>query len=100
MKDMRSLKMLVAETDDIGGPEVRRYIERGYGLIQIPDLTALSRPSRNGFLSVVADEIEEFLENGETVVMLKGKNDRWTRTLIGMLARRRVSPEIRESQSV
>ena len=92
---MRSLKTVVVETNDIGEPEVRGYVARGYGLVQIPDLSGLSSHYRNRFLSVVADQVEEFLGDGEEVVLLRRKGDRWSGSLLGILARRKAFPKIR-----
>lgn len=92
MKDMRSLKTVVAETGDIGEPEVRGYLRRGYGLIQIPDLSALSDDYRNLFLGVIADQVQEFLEDEEEVMLLRRRGDRWSGSLLHILARRKVFP--------
>lgn len=96
MKDARSRRMVVVEGRHTGAELTMSYMRRGYGMIQIPDLSALNASSSDYLLTVAADEIQEFLRDKERVVVLKGRSDRWIRLLLKKLSARRLSVEIRE----
>jgi hypothetical protein len=96
MKDARSRRMVVVEGRHTNAGLTRRYMRRGYGMIQIPDLSVLDAPSSDYLLTVAADEVQEFLRDKEKVIVLKGRSDRWVRLLLRKLSARRVPVETRE----
>lgn len=66
----------------------RDYVRAGYGAIQIPDLSRVSASTAHRFLEVTADEIQEFLEDNQEVIILKRRADRWASSLNEKLAER------------
>lgn len=85
--------MVVVEAKKMNAELVRGYVREGYGIIQIPDLSALTKSSSDYFLTVVADEVQEFLRDKEQVTLLRGKADRWIDALLNELSKRKMSVE-------
>lgn len=94
MKDVRSRRVVVCGDGTAAGVS-RRYARHGYGIIQVPNLSPLGRASSDYFLTVTADEIQEFLRDKEEVVVLKGKKDRWVAALLRNLSERGVTVDTR-----
>ena len=47
-------------------------------------------------MTVMADEIQEFLRDGEQVIFLEAKKDRWTSQLFSKLEKRKLKAAVRE----
>ena len=96
MRDMRSKKLIVTDGSSMGDELTKGYIREGFGVIQVPDLSGLSASSSDYLLTVMADEIQEFLKDDHQVIVLKRKGGRWTRSLLLKLARRKLLVETRD----
>jgi hypothetical protein len=96
MKDMRSRQIVVLEDRHMGDELVRGYMQEGYGIIQIPDLSSLAKSSSDYLLTVIADEIHEFIKDGQQVVVLEGKKDPWVRSLLSRLSKRQLNVKVSE----
>ena len=95
-RDRRSRRMVVVEGRHTDAELTRRYMQKGYGMIQIQDLSPLKKRSADYLLMVAADEVQEFLRDRERVVVLMGRSDRWIRLLLRTLSARNLAVEIRE----
>lgn len=91
MSDIRARRMVVIEQGAYGTKKVGGYMERGYGIIMIPDLSRIPRSSAADFLAVTADEVQEFLEDNQEVILLEGRRPRWLPLLDRELARRNLA---------
>jgi 23S rRNA pseudoU1915 N3-methylase RlmH len=96
MKDMRSKQIIVVQDLHMNEELVKGYMHEGYGVIEIPDFSTASKSSADYLITVMADEIEEFLKDGEQVVVLQTKKDRWTHQLLSKLSRRKLGVTVRD----
>ena len=96
MKDMRSRQIVVLEAKHMSADLVRGYMHEGYGMIQIPDLSSLAKSSSDYLLTVIVDEIHEFIKDGQHIVVLEGKKDLWVRSLLFKLSKRQLDVKVTE----
>jgi hypothetical protein len=95
LKDLRQRKMVVVSGDRLGSDLVKGYVDEGFGVVQIPDLKELSGNSADYYLSLIADQVQEFIKDGQQVVVLKDKEDRWCRRFLSKLRRRGLAAEVK-----
>jgi hypothetical protein len=93
---MRSKQIIVVEEGSLNHEITRSYIHEGYGLVLIPDLASLPHSTSDYLLTVAADEIQEFLKDGQQVILLNEKKARWTGPLATKLAKRKLIVESRQ----
>ena len=96
MKDMRSGQIIVVQDRHMNEELIKGYMQEGYGIIEVPDFNAVAKTSADYLMTVMADEIQEFLKDGEQVVVLHGKKDRWTSQLLAKLSKRKLKVAVQE----
>lgn len=96
MKDMRSKQIIVVQDRHMNEELVKGYMREGYGVIEIPDLSTAGRSSADYLMTVMADEIQEFLKDGEQVVVLQTKKDKWTHQLLLKLSKRKLGVTVKD----
>jgi len=96
MKDMRAKKLIVVQDRHMNEELVKGYMLEGFGVIEVPDFSKASKTSADYLLTVMADEIQEFLKDGEQVVVLQTKKDKWTHQLLSKLSRRKLGVAVQE----
>jgi hypothetical protein len=87
MKDMRSRRIIVVQDRHMNEELVKGYMQEGFGVIEIPDFSAAGKGTAEYLLTVMADEIQEFLKDGEQVIFLQTKGDKWAPQLLSKLAK-------------
>jgi hypothetical protein len=90
MKDMRSRRIIVVQDRHMGEELVKGYVQEGFGIIEIPDFSAAGGGTAEYLMTVMADEIQEFLKDGEQVIFLQTKGDKWTPLLHSKLEKRKL----------
>ena len=95
MKDMRSKQIVVVETKELVTDLVKGYMQEGYGVIQLPDLSGAGDTTAQYLLGIVADEIQEFLKDGEQVVVLRDAESKWIPGLLAKLSKRKLRVTVR-----
>jgi 23S rRNA pseudoU1915 N3-methylase RlmH len=92
---MRSGQIIVVQDRHMNEELVKGYMQEGYGIIDVPDFTATAKTSADYLMTVLADEIQEFLKDGEQVIVLQDKKDRWTSQLLSKLSKRKLKVAVR-----
>jgi len=88
LKDFRQRKMVVISKKMIYSKLVDRYVKDGYGIIQVPVLSGMSKSSVQFFLSLTADQIQEFVKDKQKVLFLRDPDDEWMLRFLITLQRR------------
>jgi len=96
LKDMRSRQIIVAEERHLDDDLVKGYMHEGFGVMAVPDLSAAGKGTADYLLTVMADELEEFLKDGEQIVVLRSRRDAFTRSLLGKLSKRKLEVQVKE----
>ena len=96
MKDMRSGQIIVVQDRHMDEELVKGYMQEGYGIIEVPDFSSAAKTSADYLVTVMADEIQEFLKDGEQVVVLHGKKDTWVSQLLTKLSKRKLQVAVQE----
>jgi hypothetical protein len=96
MKDMRSRTLIVVQDRHMNEDLVKGYMQEGYGVIEIPEFSTVAKGTANYLMTVMADEIQEFLRDGEQVIFLQAKEDKWASQLRSKLEKRKLKVAVRE----
>ena len=91
---MRSRQLVILEHKHLSGELAQGYMQEGYGILEVPDLSAVSKATADYLVSVMADEVQEFVKDGQQVIVLRSKPGGGIQSLLAKLSKRKVSVQV------